>query len=94
MPDIFGNDPTESNEAAPAPEPEKAEPEPKPEPTTDPPLPDITEGDVVEIPHKSTRTRKRSGFARRIEGRVAWVESDTKNVTGWYPLVCLKPLNG
>jgi len=85
MPDIFGNDPAESNEASPA---------TQPEPTTDPPLPDITEGDVVEIPHKSTRTRKRTGFARRIEGRVVWVESNTKVVTGWYPLVCLKPLNG
>jgi len=85
MPDIFGNDPAESNEASPA---------TQPEPNTDPPLPDITEGDVVEIPHKSTRTRKRTGFARRIEGRVVWVESNTKVVTGWYPLVCLKPLNG
>lgn len=51
----------------------------------------VTEGDVVEIPHKSTSRRKKTGFARKIEGAHAWVESDTKTVTGWYALVALKP---
>lgn len=51
----------------------------------------VTEGDVVEMPHKSTSRKKRTGFARKIEGGSAWVESDTKKATGWYPLVALEP---
>jgi len=89
MPDIFGNptakDPAPEAEPEPAPEPEWPEPIPQPEP------PDVSVGDVVEIPHKATRTRKRTGYIRRIEGASAWVESDIKKVTGWYALVCLAP---
>jgi hypothetical protein len=51
----------------------------------------VTEGDVVEIPHKSTSRKKRTGLARHIEQGSAWVESDVKKATGWYPLVCLSP---
>ena len=79
MPDIFGNSTT---------------PEPEPEKDFDPNPNGITKGDVVEIPHKSTSRRKRTGYARCIEDGSAWVESDVNKATGWYPLVCLTLARG
>ena len=86
MPDLFGNSTQGSTEGETAPETA-----PDPGPTPDPNPPGITEGDVVEIPHKSTSRKRRTGFARKVDGANAWVDSDTETATGWYSLVALKP---
>jgi len=57
----------------------QGEQEPDPNPNN------LTKGDVVRITHKD-----RTGFLRRIDGAVGYVESDTNKATGWYSLVALE----